>query len=154
MLKYPYVRLAWVRSCSVRLISMQGTQHIALMTFVFPDSLPNVYPRTAPLADEVPLPNNTTAHPLPTTLNPLSPISQDTTLAFSVPFGEAADFLDTVKELPNGAIFHRENGKENTYNRKTWAIKTTKNSGQASPSTIRSRASNAWTGLLDLLKVR
>ena len=132
---------------------MQGTQHIALMTFVFPESLSSVYPRTAPLAAEVPLPNNTTAHPLPTTLNPLSPISQDTTLAFSVRFGEAADFLDTVKELPNGAVFHREHKEENTHDRKTWVIKATKNNEQASPGTIRSWASNAWTGLLDLLKV-
>ena len=123
------------------------------MTLVFPDSLPNVYPRTAPLALEVPLPNNTTAHSLPTTLNPLSPISQDTTLAFSVPFGEAADFLDTVKELPNGAISGQEHDEENTRNRKSWVIKTMRKDRQASPSTLRSWASNAWTGLLDLLKV-
>ncbi len=137
----------------MRLIFVQGIQHIALMTFVFPDSLPNVYPRTAPLADEVPLPSNTTAHSLPTTLNPLSPISQDTTLAFSVPFDEAADFLDTANELPNGAIFRKEHNEENTHNRKSWVIKATKKDRQVSPSTLRSWASNAWTGLLDLLKV-
>jgi len=106
------------------------------------------------MADEVPLPNNTTAHSLPSTPNPLSPISQDTTLAFAMPYGEAATFLDTVQELPNKAIFHPENNPENTHNSKLWVIKATKNNGQASPSTLRGWASNAWTNFLDLLKVR
>ena len=133
---------------------IQGTQHLALMTFVFPDSLPNKHPRTAPSADEVPLPNNTTTYSLPTTLNPLSPISQDTTLAFSVPLGEAAEFLNTVRELPSGGMVDREHNEEENHNSNPWVIKAPKNKRQASPSTLRSWASNAWTGLIDLLKVR
>ncbi|KAL9604277.1 MAG: hypothetical protein Q9219_000675 [cf. Caloplaca sp. 3 TL-2023] len=59
------------------------TQHLALVTLVFPNSLSSIYPWAAPLADEVPLPLNASAQGLPSTLNPLSLISQDSTLSYS-----------------------------------------------------------------------
>jgi hydroxymethylglutaryl-CoA reductase (NADPH) len=54
-----------------------GVDHLALLTFVFPDSLSTNSPQTAPLAHTVPLPQNLSITALPSTSNALTPLSQD-----------------------------------------------------------------------------
>ncbi|KAI4179854.1 MAG: hypothetical protein LQ346_007102 [Caloplaca aetnensis] len=122
-------------------------QHLAIVTLVFPNSLSNIYPRTAPLAYEVLLPNTTSAQPLPTTSNPLHPISQDSTLSYSVPIGEARQFLNAVQEIPNKLF-----SEKSTNQPKAWVMKSIKSNGSASQRTLSNRISNAWTSFLDLIK--
>ena len=123
------------------------------MTFVFPDSSSNNSPQTAPLADAIPIPANSSAHPLPSTLNPLSAISQDTTVAFSVPFEEASSFLDAVQEIPvmAGAF---GGDRSDSIQKRSWVMKAGRSSGNGSQNALRGWASNAWTEFVDLLKVR
>ena len=127
-----------------------------LLTLVFPDSLSNTFPRNAPLPQEVSIPSNSSAKYLPTTWNPLSPISQDTTLAFAVPDSEAPKFLASIQELPNipGLQALDADGiVEAAEKSRTWVMKAAKSGGQSSQGTLRLSAANAWTGFVDLIKV-
>ena len=127
-----------------------------VVTLVFPDSLSNTFPRTAPLAHEVSIPDNSSVKSLPPTWNPLSPISQDTTLAFAVPSNEASDFLASIQELPNlpaaeeAQEVHNEGGMPEP---KSWVMKAVKNGGRPAQGTMRRSAANFWTGFVDLVKV-
>ena len=128
-----------------------------VMTLVFPDSLSDSSPRTAPSADHIYIPANSSVRNLPTTWNPLSPISQDTTLAFALPSSEASDFLTSVQE-----ISHRPDlqGEEGTYEpgatprSNTWVVKAAKNGHQSAQATMGVSAANTWTSFVDLIKVR
>ena len=125
------------------------------MTLVFPDSLSNTFPRNTPVAREVSIPSNSSVKTLPTTWNPLSPISQDTALAFAVPYDEAPQFLASVQELPNIAAAQDSSGKDNgdmPDNRRSWVMKAAKN-GHPSRGTLRHSAASAWVGFVDLIKV-
>ena len=126
-----------------------------LMTLVFPDSLSNTFPRNAPVAREVSIPSNSSVKALPTTWNPLSPISQDTALAFAVPYDEAPRFLASIQELPNKAA-PQESGSEDAGDmlddRRSWVMKAAKN-GHPSRGTLRHSATSAWVGFVDLIKV-
>lgn len=127
-----------------------------VITLVFPDSLSNSSPRTAPLADQVFIPANSSVSNLPTTWNPLSPISQDTTLAFAVPANEASEFLASVQE-----ISHRRDsqGEERGYDGEAtqkpnaWVVKTAKKGRQSAQATMGVSAANTWTSFVDLIKV-
>ena len=126
-----------------------------LMTLVFPDSLSNTFPRNAPVAREVSIPSNSSVKTLPTTWNPLSPISQDTALAFAVPYDEAPGFLVSIQELPNIAAAQEIGGKdagETPKDRRSWVMKAAKN-GHPSRGTLRHSAASAWIGFVDLIKV-
>ena len=126
-----------------------------LMTLVFPDSLSNTFPRNAPVAREVSIPSNSSVKALPTTWNPLSPISQDTALAFAVPYDEAPRFLASIQELPNKATAQESGGEDAggiPDDRRSWIMKAAKN-GHPSRSTLRHSAASAWVGFVDLIKV-
>jgi hydroxymethylglutaryl-CoA reductase (NADPH) len=134
----------------------QGVDHLALLTFVFPDSLAANSPQNAPLADTVPLPQNLSVTSLPSTSNPLSAISQDTTLAFAVPYNQAPEFLARAQELPNvGTIPTDESARrgyeaEPVKEQKKWIMKATK--ADTTSGSMRSWILNAWTEFVDLLK--
>lgn len=125
------------------------------MTLVFPDSLSNTYPRTPPLAEEVFISDNGSIQSIPSTGNALSPISQDTSLAFSVPYDEAPIFLSKIQELPNLAHFKSSEAADKATGQGSdgWIMKTVKDGGSASHTSFGVAARNAWTGFLDLLKV-
>ncbi len=123
------------------------------MTFVFPGSLSNSSPQSAPLVDAVPIPSNCSAGVLPSTSNPLSPISQDTTLVFSVPFSEASEFLAAVQEIPKAGEMAEGKNAEAAHEEKKWIMKAAKAHGHGSDGPFRSWAANAWTEFLDLIKV-
>ena len=130
-----------------------GVDHLALLTFVFPHSLAPNSPQTAPLSEAVPLPQNLSVTALPSTSNPLSPMSQDSALAFSVPYTNAPEFLVRAQELPNaGPVPKSEDGYEADVAKehKKWIMKAAKVAeGQRG---IKNWAKNAWTSFVDLLK--
>lgn len=126
-----------------------------LMTLVFPDSLSNTFPRNAPVAREVSIPSNSSVKSLPTTWNPLSPISQDTALAFAVPYDEAPRFLASIQELPNIAAGQESDDKDAggmLDGRRSWVMKAARN-GHPSRGTLRHSTASAWVGFVDLIKV-
>jgi hydroxymethylglutaryl-CoA reductase (NADPH) len=132
------------------------SQHLALLTFVFPDSLSTNSPQTAPLARNVPLPQNLSIQALPSTSNPLSPISQDSALAFSVPYRQAPEFLSSAQKIPNAASMptggETSDGVETEpIEEKMWIMKAARAHNGARRS-VSQWASNAWTEFVDLLK--
>ena len=126
-----------------------------LMTLVFPDSLSNTFPRNAPLPNEVFANENDSVQLLPTTGNPLHPISQDTTLAFSVPRDEASVFLARIQELPVQAHSKNFGGNEADISAEPtrWIMKAANDNGHPVKSSFGVSASNAWVGFVDLVKV-
>ncbi|KAL1844553.1 hypothetical protein VTK73DRAFT_2319 [Phialemonium thermophilum] len=128
--------------------------HLALLTLVFPESSPDA-PKTAPSATTVPAPRNLSVTPLPSSSNSFSTYSQDTTLAFSIPYDQAPEFLAAVQEIPNDDGIAgggppeiretREHGREE----KMWIMKAAR---VQTRSSIARWAHNAWIEFLDLLK--
>lgn len=129
------------------------SQNFALITFVFPNSVSST-PQTAPQPRSVPIPSNSTASVLPCSTNPLSQISQDTTLAYSMPYEEAPSFLYASKEIPvskdASQVRYLDDGTSEE--EKKWIMKAAKSSAGASNG-IGRWVQNAWTDFLDLLKV-
>jgi hypothetical protein len=142
MIPYSNLRLYVV------LTELKESQHLALATFVFSDSLSSRTSQTAPLAEHVRIPDNCTARSLPTTPNVLAPISQDTSLAFSVPYDEVSGFLGAVQEIRGEAP--GDDGREE----KMWIMKAARSNGPGAPGSLRSWFNDAWISFLDLLKVR
>jgi len=130
--------------------------HLALLTFVFPDSLAANSPQNAPMADTLPLPQNLTVTILPSTSNPLSAISQDTTIAYAVPYKQAPEFLARAQEIPNAGTIPRDESARHGYEaepikeQKKWIMKAAK--ADTTRRSVRSWISNAWTEFVDLLK--
>ncbi|KAK6612285.1 hydroxymethylglutaryl-coenzyme A reductase [Botrytis cinerea] len=134
-----------------------NVDHLALLTFVFPDSAAANSLQAAPLADSVLLSQNISITPLPTTSNPLASLSQDSTLAFAVPYNQAPEFLAKSQELPNsGATIPTDpdarQGQEAELikEKKMWIMKAAK--GDETKGGLKKWASNAWTEFVDLLK--
>ena len=129
-----------------------------VMTLVFPDSLSDSSPRTAPSPDDIHIPADSSVRNLPTTWNPLSPISQDTTLAFAVPSSDASEFLTSVQEISHR---HRSDsqGEERPYDGRaaprpnTWVVKAARNGRHSAQATMSVSAANTWTSFVDLIKV-
>ena len=130
--------------------------HFALLTFVFPDSLATNSPQTAPLAETVPLPHNLSVTALPPTSNPLAPISQDSALAFEIPYNQAPEFLARAQELPNAATLPTDASARHGFNaepikeQKMWIMKAAK--ADVMKGSVRHWAANAWTEFFDLIK--
>ncbi|QDS70289.1 hypothetical protein FKW77_007983 [Venturia effusa] len=126
--------------------------NFALITFVFPNSVSST-PQTAPHPKSVPAPSNSTASVLPCSTNPLSQISQDSTLAYSMPYDEAQSFLYASKEIPvskDASQLRYLNGGTSEEEKK-WIMKAAKSSARASGG-VNLWVQNAWTDFLDLLK--
>lgn len=139
----------WVLSLSnlPRLSDMsQALQHLALTTFIFPDSLSSSS-QLAPLAEAVPIPADISARRIPSTPNVLSAISQDSSLSFSIPYTVASDFLKAVQEIPGRS--KSSNGNED----KMWIMKAARFNGHGSRRTYRAWLSDGWSSFVDLVKV-
>ncbi|PGH08700.1 hydroxymethylglutaryl-CoA reductase (NADPH) [Polytolypa hystricis UAMH7299] len=121
----------------------QDARHLALTTFVFPDSSSRST-RTAPVAENVPFPANCSAQSIPYTPNLLAPISQDSALAFTVPFDQAAYFLKAVQEIPDSTDSTSETEQ------KKWIMKATGSYG--SRTALRMWLTDAWGSFIDLVK--
>lgn len=121
------------------------------MTLVFPDSSSVNAPTTAPLGSALALPTNSSAELLPTSSNPLSTISHDTSLAFSIPYSEASEFIAAIQELPAPEVASEPHENDGTREEKKWIMKAVKNVNSARG--LRGWATDAWTSFVDLLKV-
>lgn len=125
-----------------------SSKHLALLTLVFPESLDDA-PKTAPLQHTVPIPENLTITPLPSTSNSLTAYSQDSALAFSLPYVQAPEFLAAAQEIPNDIpgqeIRESSHGRE----KKMWIMKAAR---VHTRSSVVRWIQNAWMEFLDTLK--
>lgn len=123
--------------------------HLALLTFVFPESLSDDAPRTAPPLKTIPVPQNLSIRHLPSTSNSLTTYSQETSVALGVPFSQARDFLAAAQEIPNESSSEEERETSNGKEDKLWIMKAARVNPRSS---IARWASNAWLDFIDLLK--
>ncbi|RDA95666.1 hypothetical protein CP533_1214 [Ophiocordyceps camponoti-saundersi (nom. inval.)] len=127
--------------------SAANTDHLALLTLVFPDSLATDTSNAAPRSHAVPTPGNLSITPLPTTENPFTAYSQDTILAYSLPYKQASEFVSAIQEIPH------EHAQETTTRhgreKKTWIMKAAK---VGTRSSLGQWLGNAWIEFIDLLK--
>lgn len=120
---------------------------MTITTFVFPDSSPRAS-HDAPGAESVPIPQNSSAYPIPYTPNFLASISQDSSLAFTVPFDEVSAFLQAVQEIPDTSAYQDE------VEQKRWIMRAARNPNSGSRAALRLWFSDAWNSFVDLIKVR
>jgi hydroxymethylglutaryl-CoA reductase (NADPH) len=123
-------------------------QEFALVTLVFPETSTL---NSAPSQNA--LPANVSAKLLPSSSSSFSTFSHDTSLAFCVPYNEAADFLLAMQEMPAPADAADSQGsdKEGTREDKKWMMRASKNAN--TPGGIRNWVLESWTSFVDLLKV-
>ena len=136
------------------LTESHGDKHTMVMTLVFPDSLSSASLRTAPSSEEVAIPENSSVKHLPSTWNALSPISQDTTLAFAVPSEEAVKFLESIRELPNKKIpFEHDHDEVEPLEADAWIMRAARNGSDPGQPAMRLSVRDTWTSFVDLVKV-
>lgn len=121
--------------------------HLALLTLVFPDTLSTDSPSTAPRSHIVPIPQNLSVTQLPSTENPFTTYTQDSILAYALPYQEGPEFLAAAQEIPNedSEEIETSHGRE----KKTWIMKAAKVNTRNS---IIQWATNVWSEFLDVLK--
>lgn len=130
-------------------VAEQLREDVALVTLAFPDAGANVSPNA--LLQTVPLPKDSSAEVVPSSENILSPISSDATLAFSMPYSETAQFLESVKEIPAIVeVSAQEDSSDDEPEQKKWLMKSSKVSGDS--GSLVDWATNSWTAFLDLVK--
>ncbi|KAG6073807.1 hypothetical protein E4U16_004424 [Claviceps sp. LM84 group G4] len=127
--------------------SVQDRNHLALLTFVFPDTLSTDSASSAPRSHVVPTPQNLSITPLPATENSFTTYSQDSILAYSIPYTQAPEFIAAAQEIPDedAQEIVTHHGRE----KKMWIMKAAKVS---SSSSISKWLGNAWVEFIDLLK--
>ena len=125
------------------------------MTLVFPDTRSRTFPRAAPLPYQVTSNENASVQLLPTTGNPLQPISQDTALAFAVDSGVASDFLYNIQELPIQSYDHAGDAAyvDDAAVSLRWVMNAANSGASSSKNSLATAAGSAWTGFVDLIKV-
>ena len=124
-------------------------RELALVTLVFPESSAI---NSAPSQNAVP--SNVSVERLPSSSSSFSTLSQDTSLAYSIPYAEAADFLMAMQEMPAPADVADAHGSDNegTREEKKWMMRASKNG--SAPGGVRNWVNDSWTSFVDLLKVR
>jgi hydroxymethylglutaryl-CoA reductase (NADPH) len=123
--------------------------HLALLTLVFPESLSADAAKTAPVVNAVPIPQNLSIRQLPSTSNSFGTYSQDSALAFSVPYSQAPEFLSVAQEIPNEISSQETRETEHGREKKMWIMKAAR---ARTRSSVAKWARNAWVEFIDLLK--
>ncbi|KAL2137264.1 hypothetical protein VTI74DRAFT_4995 [Chaetomium olivicolor] len=123
--------------------------HLALLTLVFPESLSTDPSKAAPVANAVPIPQNLSIRSLPTTSNSFTTYSQDSALAFSIPYSQAPEFLSLAQEIPNDTPSEETRETAHGREKKMWIMKAAK---AQTRSSIVKWVRNAWVEFIDLLK--
>ena len=94
---------------------------------------------------------------LPSSKNLLSPISHESTLAFSVPNDQAPEFVSSVQELVanDGSAEGLTSGTNDPvyHEQKRWIMGLVKGDISSGHHGFRKRTQAAWTAFVDLLKV-
>ena len=70
-----------------------------------------------------------------------------------MPYDEAEAFLSAVQEIPNEPILLETQNERTANQPKAWIMKAARSNGKTSHSSLTTRIANAWTSLLDLIKV-
>ncbi|RMZ87671.1 hypothetical protein DV736_g5096, partial [Chaetothyriales sp. CBS 134916] len=117
-------------------------QHLALATFVFPDSSSS---QLAPVPNAFQVSGNLTVHNVPATSNLLSSISEDSSLAFYTPYDQIGDFLKSTQELPAGHSTPDGVAPK-------WVMKAARLKGSSPYGSYALWLSEAWTSFVDLIK--
>jgi hydroxymethylglutaryl-CoA reductase (NADPH) len=122
-------------------------RELALITLVFPDSSAV---NSAPSQNAVP--SNVSVERLPSSSSSFSTLSQDTSLAYSIPYSEASDFLMAMQEIsaPANVADVQGSDKEGTREEKKWMMRASKNGN--TPGGVRNWINDSWTSFVDLLK--
>ena len=126
-------------------------QDVALVTLAFPDTGASASLKA--LEERIVLPKGSSAEVVPSSANILSPLSSDTTLAYSMPYSETAQFLEAVKEitaLSSAPAIQEDDGSDDEAEQKLWLMKSAK--APARSNKMVDWAENSWTAFLDLLK--
>lgn len=123
------------------------SNHLALLTFVFPDTSSTDSTSSAPRSHVVPTPQNLSITALPATENSFNTYTLDSILAYAVPKSQAPEFVSAAKEIPDEEAEEivTRHGRE----KKTWIMKAAKVNSR---NTIIQWLSNAWVEFIDLLK--
>ena len=127
-------------------------KHHALLTLVFPETVFDGEPVPIPQKATLSSLANTTSLALPSSKNLLSPISQETTLAYSTSYESAEDFLSSVQELSidqNDKISRASGSSDGL----RWVL-SAKRASTSLQRSFKRRVLDAWTAFVDLLKVR
>ncbi|KAK2756944.1 3-hydroxy-3-methylglutaryl-coenzyme A (HMG-CoA) reductase isozyme [Arachnomyces sp. PD_36] len=124
---------------------LKPDQHLALTTFIFPDSSSRSS-QTAPLAETIPIPANSSIRSVPDTPNLFASISHDSSLVFSLPFDQLTDFVQDAQEIP--ALTSSEGEVE----QKKWIMNAARNSGKGSRRAVQVWLTDAWSSFVDLIK--
>lgn len=127
----------------------QDADHLALLTFVFPETFSSDAPRTAPHLQTIPIPQNLSITALPSTSNSLTAYSQEISMALAVPYGQAPEFLAAAQEIPNDVPGEETRDTEDGLENKMWIMKAARVNPRSS---IARWAHNAWHDFIDLLK--
>jgi hydroxymethylglutaryl-CoA reductase (NADPH) len=98
------------------------------------------------------VPSNVSAELLPSSSSSFSTLSHDTSLAFSIPYNEASDFLMAMQEIsaPEDAAEIQGSDKEGTREAKKWMMRASKHG--SAPGGVRNWLRESWTSFVDLLK--
>lgn len=125
------------------------SEHLALLTLMFPESLSTDPSKAAPVVNAVPIPQNLSIRSLPSTSNSFSTYSQDSALAFSIPYNQAPEFLAIAQEIPNDIPSQETRETEHGREKKMWIMKAAR---AQTRSSIARWVRNAWVEFIDLLK--
>ncbi|KAL7821224.1 3-hydroxy-3-methylglutaryl-coenzyme A reductase [Trichoderma aethiopicum] len=127
--------------------TLEGVDHLALLTLVFPETVSTDAAVAAPHAHAVRTPQNLSITALPATINSFSAYAGDSVLAYSVPYEQAPEFVTAVQEIPveNAQEMETQHGRE----KKMWIMKAAK---VDVGNNLVLRARESWFNFLDLLK--
>ena len=124
-----------------------------LLTLIFPKSASNALSPTVPSPQQIASVADQKAMPLPTTANALQPFSQDTALAFAVPWNYAPTFLTKIRDV---AAADAQNGdatdESGSIPSRRWTMKAA-NKAHGSRRAFGVAVRDAWIGFVDLIKV-
>ncbi|KAF3764275.1 hypothetical protein M406DRAFT_91673 [Cryphonectria parasitica EP155] len=129
--------------------TVDDADHLALLTFVFPESFSTDPPRTAESLKTIPIPQNLSITPLPSTSNSLTAYSQEISMALAVPYNQAPAFLAAAQELPSDLPSQETRRTGDGEENKMWIMKAARVNPRSS---IARWAHNAWYDFIDLLK--
>ncbi|CCC07826.1 unnamed protein product [Sordaria macrospora k-hell] len=116
-----------------------NANHLALLTLVFPDSSESG--SAAAQMNAVPIPANLSITPLPSTAISFT-YSQDSALAFSLPYSQASEFLTNAQEIPNAVSSQETIETERGYEKKMWIMKAAR--VQTRSSIVKLWISSSW----------
>lgn len=104
---------------------------------------------SAPSTDA--LSSSVSAKLLPSSYNSFSTISSESSLAFSVDYASASDFISSVQEISAPEAESHGSMAAGTHESKKWIMKAARVA--SAPGGVRSWVQESWTSFVDLLKV-